>query len=301
MKNNHVHYILIALIVVLSGCKKTHFLKQPRILKLKKQNDQEPKIVNIFLHGFKFISNYHFENFGLQHISFAKKECNFIKFAKQLNRADNKEFNYDDFYLFGWSGSLSSTQRYEASKHFYKQLKELIEVYKNTYGEKPFIRIMGHSHGGTVSLNLACLAKQNNDNDLVIDELVLLATPAQFSTAHYTGSKIFKQVYSIYSNDVVPILAPQGRNDLKFKCDIPRCTCNCPTPLFSRRKFPHSHNLIQAKVKFNGRGISHTGFLRCKLPSALPGILHDLKQECLLKQLPKKKGVYLLDIRSKIR
>ena len=130
----------------------------------------------------------------------------------------------------------------------------------------------------------------------------MLATPSQGSTAPYTAdNKVFKQVYSFYSSDLVPILAPQGRRDIKLKGNENPGTCSrCVTPFLSRRKFPQSNNLIQSKVKFNGRGFSHTGILRCKFPYALPGILHDLKQECLIKGLPKRHGVYRLNILNKI-
>ena len=64
----------------------------------------------------------------------------------------HQEKNY--FYTFGWSGLLSQKRRRQESIRFYNALSEEFENLKKQ-GINPKIRILAHSHGGNLSLNLA--------------------------------------------------------------------------------------------------------------------------------------------------
>ncbi|MFH1461529.1 MAG: hypothetical protein ABIF12_01090 [bacterium] len=59
------------------------------------------------------------------------------------------------FYTFGWSGLISQERRRKEAIRFYNCLSEELEKYKN----KPKIRILAHSHGGNLVLNLAAINK----------------------------------------------------------------------------------------------------------------------------------------------
>jgi hypothetical protein len=163
-----------------------------------------------------------------------------------LNNVNPKK-EKNDFFTFGWSGILSQNERRKESLRLYNVLCEKIEEYKNQ-GINPKIRILAHSHGGNVSLNLAAIneasniLKKNLDEknqtknihktikylkklsskkecqknngqkkfdycpqniDLKIDELILMGSPVQQETETLVYSDIFKQVYSLYSEQDV--------------------------------------------------------------------------------------------------
>lgn len=63
----------------------------------------------------------------------------------------NKEI--DHFYTFGWSGILSSIKRRNDSLRLYNTLSDEVARYYKM-GIKPKIRLICHSHGGNVALNL---------------------------------------------------------------------------------------------------------------------------------------------------
>lgn len=66
----------------------------------------------------------------------------------------HQEENY--FYTFGWSGLMSQHRRRLESIRLYNCLIEEIERLKKK-GISPKIRILAHSHGGNLSLNLAAI------------------------------------------------------------------------------------------------------------------------------------------------
>jgi hypothetical protein len=68
----------------------------------------------------------------------------------------DKEKNY--FYTFGWSGYLSQQKRRAESIRLYNALSEEIERL-NRQGVSPKVRLIAHSHGGNVSLNLGAIFK----------------------------------------------------------------------------------------------------------------------------------------------
>jgi hypothetical protein len=68
----------------------------------------------------------------------------------------DKEKNY--FYTFGWSGLLSQTNRRSEAIRFYNALCEEITSFHKK-GIDPKIRIICHSHGGNLAINLAAVQK----------------------------------------------------------------------------------------------------------------------------------------------
>ena len=103
------------------------------------------------------------------------------------------------YYTFGWSGLLSLKQRYMDSVVFFEELER--EVCRlQAEGINPKVRVMGYSHGGNVSLNLAC-ARRNKfcNSSLTINELILVGMPVQKETDYLICDPLFEKIYHIYS------------------------------------------------------------------------------------------------------
>lgn len=62
----------------------------------------------------------------------------------------------NSFYTFGWSGLLSQAQRRIEAVRLYNALATEVTHYQRT-GVKPKIRLIAHSHGGNLCLNLAAI------------------------------------------------------------------------------------------------------------------------------------------------
>lgn len=103
------------------------------------------------------------------------------------------------YYMFGWSGLLSPSARYEDGKKLFEALdKEVARLKKEGFNVK--VRVIGYSHGGNVALNLGAVhQKEYSGSSLIIDELIILGTPIQHDTDYLINDPIFKCVYSIYS------------------------------------------------------------------------------------------------------
>lgn len=80
--------------------------------------------------------------------------------------APNKEELH--FYTFGWSGLMSQTHRLKEALRLYNAVSEEIQKFR-ALGLQPKVRIIAHSHGGNVSLNVAsineALALERKHND----------------------------------------------------------------------------------------------------------------------------------------
>lgn len=135
------------------------------------------------------------------------------------------------YYTFGWSGLLSQQARR-------KSAIDLTQALTNEYktlcakGITPKIRIIAHSHGGNVMLNIAALKQASTflqahpditpeneslaamvtllrEQDLNldafphIDELVMFGTPIQDETSTYVHDPLFGTVYNFYSQEDV--------------------------------------------------------------------------------------------------
>ncbi len=155
-------------------------------------------------------------------------------YIEQTVRKSNNSHKHV-FYLFGWSGLLSQTERRKEAIKLYTELSKEIQAYRKKNIE-PKVRVICHSHGGNVGANLASvhacvtnsihdypamhashkamqklLHAQKNSFDLQehsepwhIDELILYATPIQFETECLFFSPFFKNVYNFYSeNDTI--------------------------------------------------------------------------------------------------
>ena len=209
---------------------------------------------------------------GLTPITKLSHKHRLIRVAKTLSNADPHRFSLDTFYAFGWSGDLSFAARKEAASKLYQELLHLREELTKGWffwQKKPKFRLITHSHGSNVVLNLAQVKKSNDD--LIIDEAIFLAGPVQKETRDFVHAPCFKKIYAFYSTlDSIQILDPQGMYKLK---DGDKRHVQ-----FSGRRLPFSPKVYQTKIKINGHGVPHVGFIMNKFVQLLPTALDEVSE-----------------------
>jgi hypothetical protein len=197
--------------------------------------------------------------------------------AETIAEHDSEHFPLDEFYIFSWSGRLQNKERKDAAEKLYQEITELSAEYEKKYGCKPVIRILAHSHGGNVVLNMAQLQKAMTPP--LIKSLILLACPVQDETMHLIKTPMFERVYSLYSSlDIIQILAPQFKYTRIIDPLSMRRKHHYKLLPFSSRTFPLYDHLTQAKIKINDYPISHTSFSTKDFGALLPTILYKLDE-----------------------
>lgn len=186
--------------------------------------------------------------------------------AELMAKADPTQYCLDNYYYFGWNGKLCFQKRKAAAKDLYAELEKLHKEHKNLLGEGPIIRVITHSHGGNVLLNLAKIIPA--ESQLYIDEAIILACPVQDKTKYLAASPRFKKIYAFYSgNDMFQVLDPQGW----YKKGKTK-------KLFSDRTFPQTENLRQARIKLHGGHPMHIEFFMPKFMAHLPALCKQLDE-----------------------
>lgn len=108
------------------------------------------------------------------------------------------------YYTFGWSGLLSATKRLEAAAEFHQSLKELLAKFR-AQGLTPKLRLVGFSHGGTITLDLGLFEPDDATQiEVPVTELVLLGTPVQKETECLVDHPMFQRVFHFYSRGDFP-------------------------------------------------------------------------------------------------
>lgn len=87
-----------------------------------------------------------------------------LKAYEKVNKQFSSKAVNNHFYTFGWSGLISQQRRRKEAIRFYNSLSEELEQYKGS-GIQPKIRILAHSHGGNIALNLSAVHKVINNFD----------------------------------------------------------------------------------------------------------------------------------------
>ncbi len=265
--------------LLLSSCSYHKYVRRVTIPRKSIKYAHEPSLppITIWVHGTRFFRRPLFHGFfkstpGLRLAKELAHDYYLYNVVHGLNQIAPQDFPLDTFYLFGWSGKLRATIREEAAEALYEGLKKLIADYRQQYGVDPFIRLITHSHGGTVALNLARV-KESDPPPFYIDELIMLACPVQNSTKGYLEDDMFRRIYSLYSSlDLVQILAPQIHY-YAYRTKKGRIRSRMNWPLFSNREFAQHPKLSQVRVKINGRALFHSEFTRPHFTSLLPHIL----------------------------
>lgn len=280
-------YSFTLLSLFLSGC--MPLIQRQRIVLKTHQLEHfgsEPKTaapvppITIWVHGTQLVSGklLHklcFSPKGLTKICDIDEIYQSQKVGYMLSDLDSSRFNRQHYYLFGWSGKLSFSERKKAAQDLYEHLKNLSTEYQTRYGVKPKIRLITHSHGGNVALNLASVSSSNDD--ISIEELVLLGCPIQHETAHKAQHPMFKKIYSFFSTlDTLQVIDPQGLQ----KWDKDGLPKDMPYKrrLLSDRCFVPHPKIKQIQIKMHGRGIMHVEFLLTKFLKLLPALLHEVDQ-----------------------
>ncbi len=242
----------------------------------------EAPAITVWIHGTKFTRSDTYRRVfngipDVKHIKDFPSEHG-IQFHMQLLDRDACElFDYNSLYLFGWSGRLSTHERYWAAVILYQKLAALYESYRKEFGVAPRIRLVTHSHGGNVALNLARVHKLRKDQ-LEIDSLVLLACPVQYETKSLVENNFFKKIYAFYSSlDMVQVLAPEFMHRMRDKEGSIVGSCLRWIP-FSNRCFEPTTCVRQAWIKINGHAIMHSSFTHSKFLRTLPKLLEAVDQ-----------------------
>lgn len=98
----------------------------------------------------------------------------------EILKKDETQMAQHYFYTFGWSGLLSqSSRRFEAIR-LYNALTEELAAY-HARGVYPRLRIIAHSHGGNLSLNLAAIQYVLHSKTFNFDDQALGNADAQSS------------------------------------------------------------------------------------------------------------------------
>lgn len=218
--------------------------------------------LTVWIHGARpFGKNYH--NLGLKHHTAFACNNSLCHITRGILATQSPSYSPDKLYVYSWTGSLSKIERLHAARDLKNSLEALIAEETKRTGIQPKIRIIAHSHGGNVVLNLATIPS----NVLRVDELVLLAVPVQHETLVNVTSPLFKRVFSLYSTiDIAQIIDPQGLH----KLHIPG------SHFFSSRRFKPQSNLLQAHVLLNGIACMHSTFNCPVMVRLLPSIIDEL-------------------------
>lgn len=210
--------------------------------------------------------------------------------ARTLSVQQPELYPLDTFYIYGWSGILDPNERFKTAHILYQELQKLNAAYTKEYGQPPVIRLMTHSHGGNIALNLAQAQQEYAHDRLYIDELILLAIPVQQETAHFINDPLFTSVYSLHSHwDILQVGDPQGWPHIKqtlsdlvqahsfdeFKKALDSIELR---NLFSERHFADHEKLVQAHITHTHIELFHIEFLLLSFIQELPKIMNELRQ-----------------------
>ncbi len=183
--------------------------------------------------------------------------------AETLMQVCPEEYQSKDFYVYGWSGVLSFSERRRAAEDLYKRIKAHTGI----------ITLIGHSHGASVALFLSQIAQEDKNPQFSVHRLIMFAPPVQAATSHHIKSPVFKRIYSFYSSaDLGQIADPQGLYDYTRRVSVDK-----DYSLFSQRTFTSSPNLIQVRVLLNMQSPGHSDFLNPRFLSRLPATIAFLE------------------------
>lgn len=252
-------------------------------------------VINVWIHGTRLfyspppLHNFLYSTPGLHRACDYETKYHMNQVGKTLWLAAPHLFPRESFYILGWSGKLDFGVREQAACDLYQDLITVREQYEKDHGIKPIIRLITHSHGGNIALNLVRVPGKKED--FCIDELILLACPVQDQTASFIKNKMFKRIFAIYSHlDLFQILDPQGlyKNEIKA------------SSFLSGRYFPEQENLEQVTIKMNGRAIFHGEFVFPRFLNFLADIIGtmDSWHQEVQDQKPFTKFIKMLHVRT---
>ncbi len=294
-----------------TACEKPYVLAGTKRIKklLPRPEPTESKdFITVWVHGTIFPWQIKTVPHGLQHVDTLHERSRYRGCAEALTSRYPHTYQYENFYAFGWSGQLSFVERECAAKELHRELSALVAQHRKK-GKEPKIRIICHSHGGNVALNLANIANPIDKTDprLRVHELVLLACPVQCATSHCTKDPMFENIYVLYSrSDFGQIADPQGLYASMRRC-VPhpvsgkkRHTPKCP--LLSGREFIPQDNMLQGRLFLNGASAGHAEFSHCDVMGNIPILidsLHECRRTADERGLSREEAIYSLHVKLK--
>jgi len=258
-----VNYLFIVSLIVLNSC------SEKPIRRTFGRGENRP--VTIFIHGtlypfFDVLVRAFDVPIGLtpalkQGATFIHGRIPFI-----INQADPINYPIESAYVYGWSGRLTFEARRRAAQCLYQELKKL-------HGP---ITIIAHSHGATLVQLLVEEVKKYNDPNLRIHKLIMLGCPVLSGTEEYICSPIFEKVISLYSlGDRTQVMDPQILSQENRRLTALKGQW---TPLFSRRFFPCSPNVIHRRVLLDNRNMTHIDFIYKPFLTRLPAVISLIEE-----------------------
>ncbi len=246
-------------------------------------------VTTIWIHGTRLIKHFmpqehYYSPSGIKHIDDIPPHYHMYKIAQKLSSLDPNFLQKHNFYLFGWSGELCYKARKKAGNQLCKALNALSQKYYSEHNIMHSFRILTHSHGGNVALNLAY-----ESTKFTVSKLILLACPVQEWTKKAIECPLFERVYSFFSRcDLLQIIDPQGM----YKE-------NKTGPLLSKRLFSQNPKLIQVEIKIYGRSLLHIEFRLGHFLYKLPVTLKTLKENDRKNRLQENRYDYtIIDIKK---
>lgn len=183
---------------------------------------------------------------GLHHVNELPKASLFWQDAQLLEQGNPLLFNANHYYTFGWSGKVKFSVREKAGKDLYDAVKKLLKTYYCQHGAYPAVRIITHSHGGNIVLNMV-KELPFFDKCKIHLELIFLACPVQKVTESFIDHSEISRSYILFSTfDLIQKLDFYKYNNSWY---------------FPKRTFDtQAKNCTQVLVKVNGKKLSHTDF-----------------------------------------
>ncbi len=151
-----------------------------------------------------FHLNQAMQGFGIQQIypqdlSTGKASNAIARIYDEMTKISGLPPTHNYYYTYGWSGLLSTSQRYQEAEGLLIALHQLIQQFKSK-GITPKVRLIGYSHGGNVCLNIAAIHRDKYpEMKIHIDELIMIGLPVQIETDKLIASPIFERAYHFYS------------------------------------------------------------------------------------------------------
>jgi hypothetical protein len=235
--------------------------------------NNNPHTLIVWIHGTRFVKSKGFKSI-FNKIAQLKnaRDLYQIQYYKKIVDTFTKHYSLpeENLYFFGWSGKLCNLERKKSAALLYDAIITLKQEYEETYNITPTFIVIGHSHGGNIILHMA--PHHTQDSPLTLDQVILLACPAQESMYDYLHSPLFKKLYALYSyKDIIQILAPNFLRKEPFRLK------NIKLFPFSKRRFPQQSNLTQARIVINGTGPHHNEFVKPPFLASLPTLIAHME------------------------
>jgi len=247
-----------------------------------KERTTKDQYVTIWVHGLKLFGT-NKSGLGLRHSSDFIRRDSLARVMRALKASYTDQFSIDHVYGFVWTAEFSLKGRETASKDLNAALEKLSQQFHFGATGAPKLRLIGFSEGANVVLSLA---KYKHDGTYTVNELVLLAGPVQYSTAHLVHDQLFHRVYNMYSSgDYVQLISPQAIYDLDFA-----------NPVLTTRRFADAPNLVQATMRTNGHTMGHFGFNNPKFVVMLNSTIELMNQWIDEKQSDKTNKYYIVTV-----